>query len=133
MFIMVIYSLLMAAFVIYRVILPLKIRKVWKVLLSAAAVMACCKNQITHLLGGPMFFAPDLPGWFLLPAAWIYAAAFLLFFGLVFLEIARLAAFKLSDAEIASRMHMSLSGVQQAIRIIKQKSNLERNEFAAIL
>ncbi len=92
MFIMVIYSLLMAAFIIYRVILPLKIRKVWKVLLSAAAVMACCKNQITHLLGGPMFFAPDLPGWFLLPAAWIYATAFLLFFGLVFLEIVRLAA-----------------------------------------
>lgn len=92
MFIMVIYSLLMAAFIIYRVILPLKIRKVWKVLLSAAAVMACCKNQITHLLGGPMFFAPDLPGWFLLPAAWVYATAFLLFFGLVIMEIFRIGA-----------------------------------------
>ena len=92
MFIMVIYSLLMAAFIIYRVILPLKIRKVWKVLLSAAAVTACCKNQITHLLGGPMFFAPDLPGWFLLPAAWIYASAFLLFFGLVIMEIFRIGA-----------------------------------------
>lgn len=48
-------------------------------------------------------------------------------------EIARLAAFKLSDAEIASRMNMSLSGVKQAIRIIKQKSGLEREDFAAIL
>lgn len=48
-------------------------------------------------------------------------------------EIARLAAFKLSDAEIASRMHMSLSGVKQAIRIIKQKSGLDRDDFAAIL
>ena len=48
-------------------------------------------------------------------------------------EIARLAAFKLSDAEIASRMHMSISGVKQAIRIIKQKSGLEREDFAAIL
>ncbi len=48
-------------------------------------------------------------------------------------EIARLAAFKLSDAEIASRMNMSLSGVKQAIRIIKQKSGLERDDFAAIL
>lgn len=48
-------------------------------------------------------------------------------------EVARLAAFKLSDAEIASRMNMSLSGVKQAIRIIKQKSGLERNDFAAIL
>ena len=48
-------------------------------------------------------------------------------------EVARLAAFKLSDAEIASRMNMSLSGVKQAIRIIKQKSGLERDDFAAIL
>jgi hypothetical protein len=47
--------------------------------------------------------------------------------------IARLAAFKLSDAEIAARMNMSISGVKQAIRIIKQKSGLEREDFAAIL
>lgn len=48
-------------------------------------------------------------------------------------EIARLAAFKLSDAEIGARMNMSISGVKQAIRIIKQKSGLERDAFAAIL
>lgn len=48
-------------------------------------------------------------------------------------EIARLAAFKLTDAEIAQRMNMSVSGVKQAIRIIKQKSGLERTDFAAIL
>lgn len=48
-------------------------------------------------------------------------------------EIARLAAFKLSDAEIASRTNMSVSGVKQAIRIIKEKSGLSRDEFAAIL
>lgn len=47
--------------------------------------------------------------------------------------VARLAAFKLSDAEIASRMNMSVPGVKQAIRIIKQKSGLEREDFAAIL
>ncbi len=47
--------------------------------------------------------------------------------------IARLAAFKLSDAEIGARMNMSVSGVKQAIRTIKQKSGLEREDFAAIL
>ena len=92
MFIMVIYALLMAAFIVYKIILPLKMRKVWKFLLSILVLAACCKNQITHLLGGPMFFAPDLPGWFLLPAAWVYASAFLLFSGLVFMEIVQLAA-----------------------------------------
>ena len=48
-------------------------------------------------------------------------------------EVARLAAFKLSDAEIASRTNMSISGVKQAIKIIKEKSGLSRDEFAAIL
>ena len=91
MIIMAIYSLLMAAFIISRVILPLKLRKIWKFVLSLFVLSACCKNQITHLLGGPMFFAPDLPGWFLLPAAWVYASAFLLFCGLVVMEVIRLA------------------------------------------
>ncbi len=48
-------------------------------------------------------------------------------------EVARLAAFKLSDVEIAERTNMSVSGVKQAIRIIKEKSGLSRSEFAAIL
>lgn len=48
-------------------------------------------------------------------------------------EVARLAAFKLSDAEIGARLHMSISGVKQAIRTVKQKSGLEREDFAAIL
>ncbi len=48
-------------------------------------------------------------------------------------EVARLAAFKLSDAEIGTRLHMSVSGVKQAIRTIKQRSGLERDDFAAIL
>lgn len=48
-------------------------------------------------------------------------------------KVARLAAFKLSDAEIAARTNMSLSGVKQAIKIIKEKSGLSRDEFAAIL
>ena len=47
--------------------------------------------------------------------------------------VARLAAFKMSDAEIAARLHMSISGVKQAIRTIKLKSGLERDAFAAIL
>ena len=48
-------------------------------------------------------------------------------------EVMRLAAFRLSDAEIATRTNMSISGVKQAIKIIKQKSGLDRTQFAAIL
>ena len=47
--------------------------------------------------------------------------------------VMRLAAFKLSDAEIATRLHMSTSGVKQAIRTVSEKSGVSRDEFAAIL
>lgn len=48
-------------------------------------------------------------------------------------EVAKLAAYGLSNTEIAQRMHMSLAGVKQAIRIISEKSGVERKEFATIL
>lgn len=87
---MLIFALLMAALIYCRLVLELKLRTGWKMLLALPVLAACCKNQITRLLGGPMFFAPDLPGWFLLFSAWLYAGAFLLFFALLFMEIVRL-------------------------------------------
>ncbi len=48
-------------------------------------------------------------------------------------EVAKLAAYGMGNAEIAKRMNMSLAGVKQAIRIISEKSGVERKEFATIL
>ena len=48
-------------------------------------------------------------------------------------EVAKLAAFGMSNREIADHMHLSLSVVKQAIRIVSEKSGLPRSEFAAIL
>ncbi len=48
-------------------------------------------------------------------------------------EVARLAAFGMQNSEIAEKLHMSLSGVKQAIRIVSEKSGVGRDEFAAIL
>lgn len=47
--------------------------------------------------------------------------------------VARLAAFGLQNKEIAEKLHMSLSGVKQAVRIVSEKTGMKRNEFAAIL
>ena len=47
--------------------------------------------------------------------------------------VARLAAFGMQNSEIAEKLHMSLSGVKQAIRIVSEKSGVGRDEFAAIL
>ncbi|MBO5009357.1 MAG: hypothetical protein J6D20_01450 [Clostridia bacterium] len=48
-------------------------------------------------------------------------------------EVAKLAAFGMSNQEIAERVFMSLAGVKQAIKIISEKSGLSRDSFAAIL
>lgn len=48
-------------------------------------------------------------------------------------EVAKLAAFGMQNSEIAQKMHMSLSGVKQAIRIVSEKTGVSRDEFAAYL
>ena len=48
-------------------------------------------------------------------------------------EVAKLAAFGMGNKEIADHLHLSLSVVKQAVRIVSEKSGLPRSEFAAIL
>ena len=48
-------------------------------------------------------------------------------------EVAKLAAFGMSNQEIADKLSLSLPAVKQAIRIVSEKSGLPRSEFAAIL
>ena len=48
-------------------------------------------------------------------------------------EVAKLAAFGLSNQEIADSLHLSLSVVKQAVRIVSEKSGMSRSDFAAIL
>ena len=48
-------------------------------------------------------------------------------------EVAKLAAFGMGNQEIADHLHISLSVVKQAVRVVSEKSGLPRSEFAAIL
>lgn len=48
-------------------------------------------------------------------------------------EVAKLAAFGMRNAQIAQALHMSLSSVKQAIRIVSEKTGAPRDEFAAFL
>jgi len=47
--------------------------------------------------------------------------------------VAKLAAFGMSNQQIADKLHLSLSVVKQSIRIIMEKSGMARADFAAIL
>ena len=48
-------------------------------------------------------------------------------------EVAKLAAFGMQNSDIAEKLHMSLSGVKQAVRIVSEKTGMRRDEFAAVL
>ena len=48
-------------------------------------------------------------------------------------EVAKLAAFGMSNQEIADSLHLSIPLVKQSIRIVSEKSGLSRSDFAAIL
>ncbi len=48
-------------------------------------------------------------------------------------EVAKLAAFGMTNQEIADKLHLSLSAVKQAVRIVTEKSGMPRSDFAAIL
>ena len=48
-------------------------------------------------------------------------------------EVAKLAAFGMSNPEIAAKLNMSLPAVKQAIRITMEKTGMPRSQFAAIL
>lgn len=48
-------------------------------------------------------------------------------------EVAKLAAFGLSNQEIADKLNTTVPSVKQAIRIVMEKSGLSRSDFAAIL
>ncbi len=48
-------------------------------------------------------------------------------------EVAKLATFGMQNSEIAEKLHMSLSGVKQAIRIVSEKTGVSRDGFAAFL
>ena len=48
-------------------------------------------------------------------------------------EVAKLAAFGMSNAQIAEKLHMSVSVVKQSIRVVSEKTGMSRREFAKIL
>jgi predicted MPP superfamily phosphohydrolase len=84
-----IFSLLLAGWVIIRGILPLRLHWGWKAGLAAAALLTAFKFHILYLLGGPRFFAPNLPGTVILVSAWLYIILFIFFFLLLGSELIR--------------------------------------------
>ncbi|MEE0763868.1 metallophosphoesterase [Akkermansia sp.] len=82
-----IFEALLAGYIFWRAILPLRLHWGWKAALSALLAVAAFKFHLLHLFGGPMFFSPVLPEWLLLAAAWLFSVLFLFFFLLLASDI----------------------------------------------
>ena len=86
---MLVFAVLLTAYVFCRTILPLRIHPGWKAALGVAIAVVAFKFHLLYLIGGPMFFAPELPPAVLLASAWFFAVLFLFFFLLVAADLAR--------------------------------------------
>ena len=72
------------AVLLWRAVLPLEGKWYWRVFAGVLALVISFKFKIIQLLGGN-YFAPDLPGWFLIVTGQIYITAFLF---LLFIAVA---------------------------------------------
>ena len=72
-------SVLMTIYIFFSAIWPLRLRWWAKAALTLVLAMAAGKFHLLHLFGGPLYFAPDLPGWLLLLSAWAFATVLFFF------------------------------------------------------
>lgn len=66
-------SPILAIFVFFVAIFPLKISRWWKLIIFGILLCISQKYFILYLFGGPVFFAPRLPRGIMLFSAWLYA------------------------------------------------------------
>lgn len=120
-----VFGALLAIYVFFRAILPLRVKWGWKVLLTLLLAVAAFKFHLLHLFGGPMFFSPVLPESVLLAAAWLFSVLFLFFFLLLAADVVRLLYLLVLFCLRRKRT--------QRFRIIGNRVNLALLVLAAVL
>ena len=70
---MLMLSVLLCAAVIWRIVLPLKVKWYVKILLALPLLAGAFKFQIFRVIGGH-YFSPDLPDFVIVAGAWLYGA-----------------------------------------------------------
>lgn len=88
-----IFSGLCALYIIIRAIFPMQSGWAVKIPLIILVIAAAMKFQLIHLLGGPQFFAPKIPGFVTAIAGVLYISVYILFFLLLIRDIIYLPCF----------------------------------------
>lgn len=86
---MLILGTLLAVYITVRGIVPLRLARGWKMALAVVTFLVAFKFHVLHWVGGPMYFAPELPPLVLEVSAWLFAVLFLFFFLLLAENIVR--------------------------------------------
>lgn len=111
-------ALILFLFIGWRAVYPVRLRRGWKAVLYALTAFASGKFLIVRLLGGDMFFAPQLPRCFLILSSLFYTAAVIFFLLLVLellavciltlLDFCRKTAWRESFRRVRDRVHAGL-------------------------
>ncbi|MBR4466211.1 metallophosphoesterase [bacterium] len=88
-----IFSGLAALYIIIRAIFPMPSGWAIKIPLIILVIAAAMKFQIIHLIGGPQFFAPKVPGFVTAVSGVLYISVYILFFLLLIKDLIYLPCF----------------------------------------
>lgn len=85
---MIIFSLLLAAVIIWRAVAVQKLARKWKIFWSVVVLVMAFKFYLQKLLfGGAVFAAPEIPPWILLTTTWFFALLMFFFVWLIIYEV----------------------------------------------
>ena len=110
-------AVLLFLFIGWRAVHPVKLSWGWKTVLYALTALATGKFLIVRLLGGEMFFAPQLPRWFLILSSLLYTSA-VIFFLLLVLELLPVCLLALLDYWRKSHWGESFRRVRGRVHLV---------------
>ena len=84
---MTMLSFILAAVVIWRGVVPLKLHYGWRIAIGVVTALIAFKFKLAHWLGGPNYFAPELHPGFLLAGSALFSILLLFFTLLTCFEI----------------------------------------------
>lgn len=113
-----IFSGLAALYIIIRAIFPMPYGWAVKIPLIVLVVAAAMKFQLIHLIGGPQFFAPKIPGLVIAISGVLYISVYILFFLLLLKDLVYLPCFLFGLRFSQGYIHIALTAIALGIGLL---------------
>ncbi|MBR5624388.1 metallophosphoesterase [bacterium] len=113
-----ILSGLAALYIIIRAILQIPAGWLLKIPLIILVMAAAMKFQLIHLIGGPQFFAPKVPGLLTAIAGVLYISVYILFFLLLIKDLIYLPCFLFGARFPQGYLNMTLTAIALSIGLL---------------